>query len=85
MTGLYIGIAALYCPPGSGKGFTAINVVRPDPVLLSIGHLHQLIKKCTIGIKWSLDLDFLKGTPPSEVGGSNYIYVSRKKKLLRML
>ena len=78
MTGLYIGIAALYCPPAVGKGFTAINVVRLDPVLLSIGYLHQLVKKCTIGIK-------CKGYPPSEVGGSNYKYVSRKKKLLRML
>lgn len=48
-------------------------------------HLHQLVKKCTIEIKWSLDLDFLKGTPPSEVGVVIYIYVSDKKKLLRML
>ena len=47
-----------------------INAVR-------LGDLHQLVKKCTIG-------QYLKGTPPSEVGHSNYIYVSDKKKLPRM-
>jgi len=79
VTGLLIGVVALYCPPAAGKAFTAINVVRPDPVLLSMAQLHQLIKKCTIGIKWSLDLDFLKGTPPPR-SSVHTLYMSRSKK-----
>jgi hypothetical protein len=79
VTGHWIGVVALYCPQLLGVAFTSINALRPDPVLLSIDHLHQLIKKCTIGVKWSLDLDFFKRYPPLR-GRRRYVYICLAQK-----